>query len=59
MHSRSPAMADAGKLNPHAITMPVGFGPNNIDREFGEKQNFSMKTFGELSGDLPSRDWSK
>jgi hypothetical protein len=59
MHSRSPTMADAGKLNPLAITMPVGFGPNSIYRDFGEKQNFTMKTFGELSGDLPSRDWSK
>jgi hypothetical protein len=52
-------MAEAGKLNPLAITMPVGFGPNSIYREFGEKQNFTMKTFGELSGDLTGRDWSK
>jgi hypothetical protein len=59
MHSRSPTMQDAGKLNTHAITLPVGFGLSSVDKEFGEKRNFSMKTFGELSGDLPGRDWSK
>jgi hypothetical protein len=59
MKCRSPTMQDAAKLNPYAITMPVGFGLSSVGEEFGDKRNFSMKTFGELSGDLPSRDWSK